>query len=153
LVGNIKEWHSQKTIGELKARLSDRVLSPTEQAELSDVLKSFSGIEIAVIRFGDTPEIGNISNDVISSLEKAGWSVHAGVTGGGGAVAKGIIVAVRPDSDPKTRGAAIALAKTLLKMGIDAQLWDFDEMLHPGILYNVSITFKEPIQLFISAKT
>jgi hypothetical protein len=136
---------------QLEARLADRILTAEQQNTLAEHMKPWSGLDIDVMIWGNTTEIQIISDQLLRSLKGAGWLIHSGFAGGGGAV-RGILVGIRPDSDSHIASGATELVSTLQTFGISSRLWDFNDMKSPSISFSTSYTGKAPMRLFIGSK-
>ncbi|MGB9071225.1 MAG: hypothetical protein WCC22_01020 [Terriglobales bacterium] len=146
-----KTANAEKSLLELQARLADRTLSAQQRSALIDQLKPWAGVDVDVLIWGDTAEIEIISGQILESLKNAGWSLHTGHAGGGGAV-RGILVGTRADADSGTALAANTLISGLQSAGLAAGPWKFNEMAQPPIMFNSSFTGKAAIRLFIGSK-
>src|SRR5262249_15807668 len=103
-----KTANAERTLLELQTSLADRTLSKQQQSSLARQLKPWQGIDVDVMIWGDTAEIEIISGQLLDSIAAAGWNVHVGHAGGGGAV-RGILVGSRPDAGEHAARGARAL--------------------------------------------
>lgn len=142
---------AEKALLELQARLADRKLTQPQRNDLTNLLKEWPGTDVDVIVWGDSAEVEIITGQILECLQNAGWHLHAGHSGGGGAV-RGILVGTRPDADNNTTKAANALVSALQSAGLASTHWKFEEMTTPSLLFNSSYTGKAPVRLFIGGK-
>jgi hypothetical protein len=113
---------------QLEASLADRVLTPDAQSQLARLANEFpNGIHLDVCTFGGTLEVANISQSIIQSLNKSGWTIRVWqVTGG--AAARGILIGTSPSATDTDREAAQRLIAVLRSAGIDAGDWKYDDL-------------------------
>jgi hypothetical protein len=137
---------------QLEARLADRMLSPAQQATMTERLKAWSGVTVDAIIWGDTAEIMIISNQVLEVMRRAGWIIQLGHAGGGGGAVRGILVGTSPDANANDIAASAALVPALQSVGLAAGSWKFAEMQQPMVMLNTSFTGKAPIRVFIGSK-
>jgi hypothetical protein len=143
-----KAADAEKALLELKARLADRNLTPQQRIDFTNAMKSWSGSEVDVIIWGDSAEVHIIADQLLDCLVNAGWHLHVGYSGGGGAV-RGILIGVASDAEGPVANAFVA---TLSRTGMVVALWKFDELKPPVLIVNSSFTGKAPIRLFIGSK-
>jgi hypothetical protein len=107
----------------LKQRMADRVCGKTEISAISEKTKSFTGQEFRLTTYPDMAEPRAVAECIYQALVRAKWNLipweHGSILIGGIA---GVLVHVNPRADARTQDAASALASTLLKVGIAAQL-------------------------------
>jgi hypothetical protein len=137
---------------QLEARLADRVLTPAQQAAITSRLAALSGIVVDALVWGDTPEIQIISGQVLEAIRKAGWSVHTGQAGGGGAAVRGMLIGTRAGADENAVRAGNLIASALQSAGLAAGPWPFEQLQQPAIVFNSDFSGTAPIRLFIGSK-
>ena len=102
---------------ELAKFKAPRSLTGAQQKSLKDALKSFSNISIDVIRYGETPEIVQLSTALVLPLKEAGWNPRDWNVVGGGA-ATGVLIVTKTGSADTVEKGAVALVTALQAVGI-----------------------------------
>jgi hypothetical protein len=137
---------------QLEARLADRALTPQQQATITSRLTTLSGVVLDAVVWGDTPEIQIISGQVLEAIRKAGWTIHTGQAGGGGAAVRGILIGTRAGADENAVRAGNLIVSALQSAGLAAGPWAFEQLPQPAIMFNSDFSGTAPIRLFIGSK-
>jgi hypothetical protein len=107
---------------ELERLKAPRRLTDTQAQEMSGELKRFSGQEFELSTALGGAEPTALSNQIFPILTGAHWKYvephgYRYVIGG-----DGVLVAIQPDADSKTRDASLTLVKALTSHGIASML-------------------------------
>jgi hypothetical protein len=118
---------------QLEARLADRIITPDQQARLTQAFSPLRGQTVDVVMTGDSPEISRIANAIIGCLQRAGipFNFFHPLSGGGGA--QGVVIGVRadaPEIDKQAGKQLVAILSETLGGGVGSA--DFDKVMVSG---------------------
>ena len=105
---------------ELAKFKAPRTLDKEKQKRISEKLKPKAGARIDIFKFGDSIEIFDLAEQIVSSLNEAEWSVQMWVVSSGGA-ASGINILARPGSNDDVKNTAQLITSCLNDAGIPTE--------------------------------
>lgn len=114
---------------QLAEMFADRTITPSQVNRIVSLLRPFAGQTADITVFGETNEITQFSTLIFDCFAKGGWLLNITRPSGGGNAAKGLLVGLRPNSDPALTVAVnsiIDILRESLKNGVGP--WDFDKL-------------------------
>ena len=105
----------------IEEKLAPRYLEPAQQEDLSDKLKQFAGTAIDIFLYPEgAPDIIPLKNQIVRTLQSAGWNARFWTVIASGQEVSGIIILTQTETDKTVEAAAKTLIDGLNSGGIFA---------------------------------